>query len=132
MGAARFPRLLGEQTRMLKPVLVGKDAIVVGIGNDAFQDIAYRAGIHPKRRASGLDASERSSLYRAMRHVLRERIRLGGKEDFVDPHGLPGRYRSPVSVPAFGTPCPRCGDRFAKVAVGGRQSVYCPGCQPVA
>jgi formamidopyrimidine-DNA glycosylase len=130
LSEVAFARLLSEQGRMLKPVLVGKDAVVVGLGNAAFQDIAYRAGVHPKRRASGLDASERRALYRAMRAVLAERIRLGGKEGFVDLHGAPGRYRPAVGPGAAGKPCPRCGARFDKVAVGGGPSVFCPGCQP--
>jgi formamidopyrimidine-DNA glycosylase len=127
----KFSRLLAGQTRMLKSVLVGKDAIVVGLGNAAFQDIAYRAGIHPKRRASTLDAKARRSLYTAMRTVLKERIRLGGKEDFVDLHGSPGRYRSAVDTASSRAPCPRCGARFSRVAVGGGPSRFCPGCQPL-
>ena len=131
LRAAAFARLLGGQARMLKSVLVGKDAIVVGLGNATFQDVAYRAGIHPKRRASTLDPGACRGLYTAMRAVLRERIRLGGKEGFVDLHGSPGRYRSPFGPGTSGAPCGRCGGSFAKVAVGGGPSVYCPACQPL-
>ena len=38
-------------------VLVGKDALVVGLSNSAFQDIIYRAGLHPKRKASSLNSA---------------------------------------------------------------------------
>jgi len=129
LSSARFAGLLGEQSRMLKPVLVGKDAIVVGIGNAAFQDIAYRAGVHPKRKASSLEQRERAALYRAMRTVLSESIRLGGKEDFVDLHGVSGRYRPAVGPAVAGKRCPRCGERFGRIAVGGGPSYFCPGCQ---
>jgi formamidopyrimidine-DNA glycosylase len=127
---AEFARLLGEQNRMLKAVLVGKDAIVVGLGNAMFQEIAYRGGIHPKRKASELDAGERRSLHRAMRAVLTECIRLGGEEGFVDLRGTPGRFRAAAGPAAAASPCPRCGARLARVAVGGGPSSSCPTCQP--
>ncbi len=119
-------RRLGEQARMLKAVLVGKDAIVVGISNAAFQETAWQARLHPKRKASTLSAAERRRLARAVRKVLTERIRLGGKEGFVDLHGKPGRFRSATAT----AECPRCGGPFARVAVGGGPSTFCPACQP--
>lgn len=125
---AELARRLGEQARMLKAVLVGKDAIVVGISNAAFQEIAWQARLHPKRKASALTAAERRRLARAVKKVLADRIRLGGKEGFVDLHGKPGRFRSATA----GKQCPRCGAAFARVAVGGGPSIFCPDCQPQA
>ena len=52
----RFSSVFSEKNKMLKAVLVGKDAIIVGISNSTFQDILYRAKLHPKRKASELSA----------------------------------------------------------------------------
>jgi len=68
----RFSKLLADNNRMLKSVLVGKDAVVVGLSNSAFQDILYRAGLHPKRKASELNIDERRALYDAIRLVLQD------------------------------------------------------------
>ncbi len=65
---------------------------MVGLSNAAFQDIIYRAGLHPKRRASDLSPEERRALYDAMRFVTTERLRLGGKATFRDLYGVPGGY----------------------------------------
>jgi formamidopyrimidine-DNA glycosylase len=117
---------LRARGRMLKAVLVGKEAVVVGISNAAFQEIAWQARLHPKRKASSLTAAEGRRLARAVKKVLADRIRLGGKEGFVDLFGKPGRYSSAMG----GKKCPRCGAAFARVAVGGGPSTFCPDCQP--
>ena len=59
----RFSRLLADTKRALKSILVGKDAVVVGVSNSAFQDILFRARLHPKRKGSELNTDERQALY---------------------------------------------------------------------
>jgi len=75
----QFSESLTGRDVNLKALLVGKDAAVVGLGNTAFQDILYRAGIHPKRKASELNAAEQRALFRAIQLVVAQRIKLGGK-----------------------------------------------------
>jgi formamidopyrimidine-DNA glycosylase len=125
----RFSKLLVDNSRALKSVLVGKDAVVVGLSNSAFQDIIYRAKLHPKRKASELNENERQALYDAIRLVLQERIRLNGKDQFYDLYGNQGGY-----VPAMGPnmkqqKCPVCGTTVEKLSVGGGQVYFCPKCQ---
>ena len=125
----RFSKLLVDNNRALKSVLVGKDAVVVGLSNSAFQDIIYRAKLHPKRKASELDENERRALYDAIRLVLQERIRLNGKDQFYDLYGNQGGY-----VPAMGPnmkqqKCPVCGTTIEKLSVGGGHVYFCPKCQ---
>ena len=92
----RFSKRMVDHNKMLKSVLVGKDAILVGVSNSTFQDILYRARIHPKRKASELNTEEKRSLYDAIRLVLNERIRLNGKDKFHNLHGNQGGYQSSV------------------------------------
>jgi len=125
----RFSGLLGSQNRMLKSVLIGKDAVVVGVSNMAFQEIAYKGRVHPKRKAADLDEGERRALYDAIREVLDERIRLKGKEDFIDLYGNPGMYKPIIASHMMGQPCPQCGTAVDKLAFGGGPTYFCPSCQ---
>jgi formamidopyrimidine-DNA glycosylase len=125
----RFSQLLTEANRALKSVLVGKDAIVVGLSNSAFQDIIFRAKLHPKRKASDLMASERQALFDAIGLVLRERIRLKGKTQFLDLYGVKGRYEPAMGPNMKQRPCPTCQTPIEKLSVGGGHVYLCPKCQ---
>jgi formamidopyrimidine-DNA glycosylase len=125
----RFAQLLTENTRQLKAVLVGKDAVVVGLSNSAFQDILYRARLHPKRRASALTPEEQRSLYDAVQRVLRERLRLQGKDQFADLYGNQGGYTPAMGPNMKAQTCPACGMLVAKLRVGGGHVYFCPTCQ---
>ena len=126
---ADFSKQLADRNVNIKAVLVGKDAVIVGLSNSSFQDVIYRAGIHPKRKASGLSSNERRVLFDAIELVVKERIRLDGKDQFIDLHGKQGRY-----VPAMGPnmkdkACPKCGRPIEKLSLGGGQVYFCHKCQ---
>jgi formamidopyrimidine-DNA glycosylase len=114
---------------MLKQVLVGKDAIIVGLSNSAFQDIIYRAGVHPKKRGSDLGEKEVKTLYYAILDLIEERIQKRGKNTFTDIFMKKGEY-----VPLMGSnmkeqPCPKCGSMIQKISHGGGSVYLCPNCQ---
>jgi formamidopyrimidine-DNA glycosylase len=75
-----FSALLSTKNRQLKSVLVGKEAIISGLMNSAFQDVLYRARIHPKRRASDLSEDEQIALYDAIKALVHERLTNDGKD----------------------------------------------------
>ncbi|NWG10925.1 zf-TFIIB domain-containing protein [Candidatus Bathyarchaeota archaeon] len=125
----RFSKLLAKNNRALKSVLVGKDAVVVGLSNSAFQDIIYRAKLHPKRKASELNTVEKQALYDAIRHVLRERIRLNGKDQFYDLYGNQGSYTPAMGPNMKDQKCPTCGTPIEKLSLGGGHVFFCPKCQ---
>lgn len=125
----RFAQLLTENTRQLKAVLVGKDAVIVGLSNGAFQDIVYRSRLHPKRRASELTTDEQRALYDAVRLVLHERIRLKGKNQFSDLYGKQGGYTPAMGPNMKKQTCPICGTPIAKLSVGGGHTYFCSTCQ---
>jgi len=126
----RFSKLLANNSRALKSVLVGKDAVVVGLSNSAFQDIIYRAKLHPKRKTSELDKDERKALYDAIRLVLRERIRLNGKNQFFDLYKKQGGYTPAMGPNMKNQNCPVCGTPIEQLCIGGGQVFLCPKCQP--
>jgi formamidopyrimidine-DNA glycosylase len=117
------------QNRALKPLLVGKDAVVVGVSNSAFQDIIYRAGLHPKRKASSLTEEETLGLYDAIRALVEERLSLGGKDAWTDLHGKRGGYTPMMGPNMKDGSCPRCGAAIQRIAHGGGHVYLCPGCQ---
>jgi len=125
----RFSKLLADNDRALKSVLVGKDAVVVGLSNSAFQDIIYRAKLNPKRKTSELNEDERRALYDAIRLVLQERIRLNGKDQFYDLYGNQGGYTPAMGPKMKQQNCPVCGTTIEKLSVGGGHVYFCPKCQ---
>jgi formamidopyrimidine-DNA glycosylase len=125
----RFNELLNEKGQNIKAAIVGKTAVVVGLSNAAFQEIIYKAGIHPKRNTSTLTEDEKHDVYDSMKQILNARICSGGKDNWLNLYGEPGRH-TPVMGPNMkGKVCPACGASIEKIAHGGGQVYFCPHCQ---
>lgn len=125
----KFKELTIDKTRQLKSVLVGKDAVLIGLMNSAFQDIIYRAKLHPKRRMSDLLESEREDLYKAIVDVVNQRIDLNGKHEFKDLHQQPGSYIPSMGPNMKEQVCSACSTVIEKLAHGGGHVYLCPSCQ---
>lgn len=125
----RFSEQMRNASRNIKMSLVGKDAVVVGLSNSAFQDIIYRAKVHPKRKSSDMSDAEMKSVYEAIQTVVRERLKLGGKAQFVDLYGKQGGYSPAMGPNMKGESCPTCGTMIEKIAHGGGHVYLCPECQ---
>ncbi len=125
----RFSRLLADNSRALKPVLVGKDAVLVGLSNSAFQDITYRAKLHPRRKASELNPNEQKALYNSVKLVIRERLRLNGKNQFLDLYQNQGRYAPAMGPNMRKRNCLLCGSQIEELSLGGGKVFVCPKCQ---
>jgi formamidopyrimidine-DNA glycosylase len=124
-----FSKQLSNKKVNIKTALVGKDAVLVGVGNSLFQDIIYRAQINPKTKASELDKQKVQALFFAVKLVIAERVRLGGKNQFVDFYGKQGSYIPAMGPNMKGKNCLACGTEVQKLALGGGQIFYCPHCQ---
>jgi formamidopyrimidine-DNA glycosylase len=124
-----FSKLLKNLNRGLKSILVGKDAILVGLSNSAFQDIIYRAKLYPKVKGSNLSEQQRKQLFTSIKSVIDERIRMGGKFQFVDLYGNKGQYIPTMGPNMKATTCVNCDSVIEKLSVGGGQVYYCPHCQ---
>jgi formamidopyrimidine-DNA glycosylase len=125
----RLSSLLSGNNRALKPVLVGKDAVLVGLSNSAFQDIIYRAKLHPKRKASELNLNEQKALYNSVKLVILERLRLNGKDQFLDLYQNQGRYVSEMGPNMRKKNCPVCKSPIQELGLGGGKVFVCPKCQ---
>jgi formamidopyrimidine-DNA glycosylase len=125
----RFSKNIVAENRMLKGLLVGKNAVVIGLSNSAFQDIVYRAKLHPKRKGSSLSEAERTSLYNAIKLVVNERLRLGGKDQFLDLYGKRGGYTPAMGSHMKNMNCPRCGNGIEGLQIAGGVTYICSSCQ---
>ncbi|TFG30888.1 hypothetical protein EU527_13785 [Candidatus Thorarchaeota archaeon] len=125
----RFVELLDNKNQNIKAAIVGKTAVIVGLSNAAFQEIIFKAGIHPKRNTSTLSDSEKNDVFDAMKQILNARICSGGKDNWIDLYGDSGRYTPVMGANMRGKNCPQCGAEIEKIAHGGGQVYYCPHCQ---
>ena len=95
-----------------------------GIGNWMADEILWRAEIHPKQAAGTLDAGMTNRLYREIRWVCREAMRIIGKK-WGDP---PKSWLFPHRWEKGGT-CPKTGAKLQHATIGGRTTCWSPGRQ---
>jgi formamidopyrimidine-DNA glycosylase len=125
----KFIDLLDTKGQNIKAAIVGKTAIVVGLSNAAFQEIIYKAGIHPKRNTSTLTDDEKHAIYDSMKQILNSRICSGGKDNWLNLYGEPGRHIPVMGPNMKDKNCTQCGAAIEKIAHGGGQVYFCPRCQ---
>src|SRR5947208_3093277 len=105
---------------------------VAGLGNIYVNELLFRAGIRPGRRASRLRRRDCARLVRATRAVLDDAIRRGGSSvsDYRDGLGRPGWFQLHHRVyDRPGEPCRRCAEPIRARVIVGPSSLPCPGCQ---
>jgi formamidopyrimidine-DNA glycosylase len=95
-----------------------------GIGNWMADEILWRAGIHPKQAAGSLDEARTKALYREIRWVCREALRIIGKK-WDDP---PATWLFKHRWQKGGT-CPRTGAKLEHATIGGRTTCWSPARQ---
>jgi len=128
----QFIALLKSHRARIKALLLDQH-VLRGIGNIYADESLWRARIHPMRLGANLTADELHRLYRSVREVLNEAIRLRGSSiaDYVDSDGnLGGFQRRHRVYQRDGKKCFRCGTTIQRTIVAGRSSHFCPQCQP--
>jgi formamidopyrimidine-DNA glycosylase len=124
-----FIRRVRARKRMIKPMLLDQ-AFLAGIGNIYADEGLHRARVHPRRGSSSLADLELSRLYRALRKILREAIRLGGTSvrSYVDSRGARGKYQDFLRVyHREGEKCRTCGAAIVREQIGGRIKIKIDG-----
>ena len=91
---------------------------LAGLGNLLVDEILWRAGLSPHRRAGSLDLDEERALGRTIRSTVTSLDRRGGSHtgDLMPARGVGGC-------------CPVDGDPLQRDVVGGRTTWWCPGHQ---
>lgn len=131
---ALVARLQGRRRARLKPLLLDQ-RFLAGLGNIYADEVLFRAGLHPLRRAGDLSSQEGARLHRAIADVLREAIEAEGTtlSDGVYRFGQDQAGGFADSLQVYGRggqPCRRCGSPIVRWTIAGRSSHFCPHCQP--
>ncbi len=106
--------------------------LVSGVGNIYADESLFRAGIHPKRKASALSRARLMKLHRFVCVTLEEAIHCGGSsvDDYRHLDGQKGGFQNRHQVYGRGgRPCPVCQKEIRVIRLAGRSSHYCPVCQ---
>jgi formamidopyrimidine-DNA glycosylase len=129
--AAEWRALVRGRRLPIKSLLMDQRALG-GLGNIYVNEMLFRAGIRPRRRASGLRGAELARLAEAMAAVLEDAVGLGGSSisDYRDATGRPGSFQTRHAVyDRAGEPCPICASPIKRLVLGGRSTFYCARCQ---
>jgi len=129
LSAAFTPTALHEflQRRKgapIKAALLMQDRFP-GIGNWMADEVLWQSRIGPSRRCGTLTPDETRSLWKSLRKICRDALRIIGR-DFSDP---PDSWLFLHRWKAGGS-CPRCGLPLHRAAIGGRTACWCEKCQP--
>ena len=100
-------------------------------GNTRFLERLFAGGIHPKRKVQTLSAAERKRLFRAIRRVLADMAKRGGRDTEKDLFGELGRYQTKLSRLTVGSPCAKCDTPILKQNYLGGSVYVCETCQPL-
>ncbi len=108
--------------------------IVVGVGNIYATESLFLTGIHPQTPAKNLTQKKSSQLITEIKVILQKAIEAGGTtlRDFYTSEGKPGYFS--FSLHVYGRkkqPCLICNNTIETVFIGGRNSAFCPQCQPL-
>ncbi|MBM7714801.1 DNA-formamidopyrimidine glycosylase [Siminovitchia sp. FSL H7-0308] len=122
---------LKKTDRIIKAVLLDQ-AIVAGLGNIYADEVLFRAGIHPCRRAKTITEEEARVLTSQMIETLNEAIEAGGSSvnTYMNSLGLAGSFQNSLHVYGRnGQECVSCGTLLEKIKAAGRGTHFCPSCQ---
>jgi formamidopyrimidine-DNA glycosylase len=128
-----FSALVRSRRARIKALLLDQHGLS-GMGNIYTDESLWRASIHPTRLGVNLKDAELRRLYRAVRDILKQAIRMRGSSvsDYVDSEGRRGSFQQRHKVyQRKGKKCFRCGALIRRVIVAGRSSYFCPRCQSV-
>jgi formamidopyrimidine-DNA glycosylase len=130
------PSYLYEKIRhKKKPIksLIMTNEVVVGVGNIYATESLFLVGIHPKNPSKTVSYAQCSRLTHTIKEVLQRAIHAGGTtlKDFYASDGKPGYFTSSLNVYGrYNKPCPKCNTSIEAVFIAGRNSTFCPCCQP--
>lgn len=128
----------------IKSILTGKNAVIkkllmdsnliCGVGNIYASEILFLCGINPLEPSKNLTDKDIKNLHRHIIAVLEKSISLGGSSisDYVHTNGVKGEMQNFYNVYGrFDEECKVCKTHIERVNIGGRNSYYCPKCQPL-
>ncbi|CDZ75864.1 Formamidopyrimidine-DNA glycosylase [Legionella massiliensis] len=129
-GAYLFRQSRNKQKNIKSFIMTNE--VVVGVGNIYATESLFLAGIHPLAPARSLSLPRYERLAQCIKDVLQQAIEAGGTtlRDFYTSDGKPGYFANQLLVYGRANkPCPKCKSLIQALAIGGRNSAFCPNCQ---
>ncbi len=115
----------------IKTVLLDQ-SIIAGIGNIYADEILFKSGINPLRKACTININECQKIITNCYEILTKAISLGGTtiKSFTSSEGVHGLFQNELLVHGqAGSSCPNCSTIIKKIKVGGRGTYFCSKCQ---
>lgn len=122
-----------NRTQCIKSFIMSNE-IIVGVGNIYAAESLFLAKIHPKTPAGAVPKHQIHDLMNHIKNVLQQAIDAGGTtlRDFFAVDGKPGYFSNSLKVYGRQTlPCISCQTSIQSIVIGGRNSAFCPSCQPL-
>lgn len=107
----------------LKAILLMQERFP-GVGNWMADEILWRAELHPAMPGGKLTPEQTGRLWKEIRYVCREAMRIIGTRFDDPPDSWLFLHRWKKSQT-----CPRCGVELKQKEIGGRTTCWCPRCQ---
>jgi len=126
-----FITVIKKVRKNLKGFLLSQ-RYVSGIGNIYADEILFRARLNPRRTTDSLSEEEILRLFKTIKDVLNEAIRLRGSsvKDYVDAEGNLGEFQTRHLVYGRkGLPCVICGIPLSYEKIFQRGTTFCKVCQ---
>ncbi len=131
---AAQPRYAMRHGPPLKQFLMD-NAVITGVGNIYATELLFAAGINPLQPADTLALAQWRTIVTKLRQLLVQAIRAGGSSvrEYRHSDGSSGQFQKQLLLYGrpVGSPCPRCAIALERVIIAGRNSLYCPACQPL-
>ena len=123
--------LVRNGKKKIKQILMDQ-TLIAGIGNAYSDEILFRAGVRPDRKALSLNKEEIKKIFSSIPEVFKESESFGGESEltFVHLNGKKGEFQKHFKVhKRAGKLCPGCEGTVQMIKINGRSSYYCPECQ---
>ena len=135
--AAAYRRISRSPTPVAGLLL--NQAVVAGTGLVYVSEVLFRAGVPPTRPGRDLPPGAWEELWRDLRALMKEGV-VTGRIDTVHSAHTPESMGRPPRVDRHGgevyvyrragQPCLVCGGEVRRAGLAGRNSFWCPTCQP--
>ncbi|MBU4143026.1 hypothetical protein KJ590_03440, partial [Patescibacteria group bacterium] len=129
---ADFERLLKKKSSAKIKQFLMDQKNLAGIGNIYSDEILFFAGVNPLRRIAFLKYNEIKKIYRGIKKILPEAIKLKGTSanNYLDAFGQKGKFALQLKVYGReGKKCVKCKGQVARIKINGRSAHFCPACQ---
>lgn len=132
MTPQKFREIIHSKRTNIKNLLMDQGKIA-GLGNIYATEALFEARLHPETRTRNISDAKAKELLEAVQRVIKEGIKNRGStledELYVDVFGNPGRQQDFFRV--YGQKrCPHCNAKIQKIKISGRNTYFCPNCQP--